>query len=160
MVFSIFTSSTKLVLPLGDNNIDTKLVNTSVSLGNYTYRCEKTIEGYEFIPKADSFPAGNGFVPYVKATTNITTDNRHQITLNGRVSFGVKIFTFISMAFLLVLLVLLLSGFFIDGVNLVGVLIDLIVIISIISVIKVSLFINMHLFKSALKYELGTTEAL
>ena len=160
MNFSIFTTSSKLVLPAIVDDIDDKLINSAVVLTNYTYLCKKTGEEYEFIPKADSFLAGNATIPHVKALVKKMPDNECLIVLNGRTSLWVKIFTSFFVAFSLLLFLLLWFGSLFDDASIVGPLISLGMITFALTLTKVSLLINMHFFKSALRDEFKVTEAM
>lgn len=154
MNFNIFTTLSKLVLPASADNIDDKLINSAIVLSNYTYSCKKTREGYEFIPKADSFLAGNATIPHVNAIVKKTPDYECSIVLKGRTSLWVRMFTLFFVAFLL-LLFLLVS--LIDGVNIAGTLIIFSMITYALTLVKVSLLINMRFFKTALRSELEST---
>lgn len=150
---SIFKYKKQISLKKEFGDIYDALRKSKVEVGNHSYHCINVNNKFAFIPKADTFLAGNGAIPNVTATIE-ETETDYKVDLEFSALPFVRIFSIIYTIFAAVIGIIgiitsLQSGTFNLGVVICGCLILFDYVL-----IRVGLMLNSKRFISELLYEL------
>ena len=152
-MMSVFTYRKQIKLKKEFDDIYAALRKSKVEVGNHSYRCISVDNKFAFVPKADTFLAGNSAIPNVTATVE-ETETDYKINLEFSALPFARIFSIIFAIFaaalgIMGIIAALQSGTFNLGVVICGGLILFEYVF-----IRVGLILNSKRFISELLYEL------
>lgn len=152
-MMSVFTYRKQIKLKKEFDDIYAALRKSKVEVGNHSYHCISVNNKFAFVPKADTFLAGNSAIPNVTATVE-ETETDYKVDLEFSALPFVRIFSIIFTIFAAVIGIIciipsLQSGTFNLGIVICGGLI----LFNYVS-IRIGLILNSKRFISELLYEL------